>query len=121
MIVHREAGIEDDIIEAVQRRAAEAVLFGLGRQRRGGGKGGDAEDQIIIRIDITIEREMIALGVPNVVLQVEIGAVGAAEGEHFATGHAQRVEAMVLQAEIKMLDGRFSGSESRRDGETRSP
>jgi hypothetical protein len=93
VVVHGEAGVEDHLVEPVQRRAAEAELLAFRRQRRGGREGGDAEDQVVVRIDIAIEGEVVAGAVPDVVLEVEVRAVGAAVGEHFAAGHAERVEA----------------------------
>ena len=103
MIVHREAGVEDDVVESVQRGSAEAVLFRLRGERRGGGEGGDAEDEIVVRIDVTIQREVVSGGVPDVVFEIEVRAVGAFEGEHFAAGHAEFLHRAIAQALIEML------------------
>ena len=58
--------------------------------------------QIVIRIDVAVERELLAGRVPNVIREVEVRAMGAAVRVHLPARHAERRHRAVMQAEIKM-------------------
>ena len=110
MVVHREAGVEDDVVEPVKGGTAEAVDLALGGQRGGGGEGGDAEDEVVNRVDVLLEREQTAAAVPDFIREIEVRAAGDLVGEHFAAGHSELVERTDLEAEVEdfvslLLDG----------------
>ena len=89
----------------MQRRAAEAVLLGERRQRRGRRVRRDAEDQVVIRINIALQAQFAPGGVHREVGQVEVAAAGDLVGEHLAAGQAEFCEDAVAQALVKSVVG----------------
>jgi hypothetical protein len=107
VVVHGEAGVEDDVVEAVEGGSAEAVDLALGGQRGGGGEGGDAEDEVVDRVDVLFQRQLVAGAVPDFVGEVEVGAAGDLVGEHLAAAHPELGEGTVLEAAVEDLVGLF--------------
>ena len=60
VVIDGQAGAQNDVVQAVQRRAAKTVLFGKGRQRRGGRKSGDAENDVVVRINVPFQTDFAA-------------------------------------------------------------
>ena len=89
----------------MQGRAAEVVLFGEGGEGRGGRVGRDAEDEVVIRVDILFQAETSAVGREGLVGQVEIAAAGDLVGEEIAAGEVQFLEGAVLKAAVEDLVG----------------
>ena len=87
----------------MQRRPAESVLLGEGRQRRGRRVGRDAENQVVIRIDVAFEAELGALCVHHEVRQVEVAAAGDLISEHLAAGEVQLGEDAVFETFVERL------------------
>ena len=98
VVIDGESAAQNDLVQAVQRRAAEAVLLGEGGQRRGGGVGGDAEDDVVLRIDVLLQADFAAFGRDGAVGQIEIAAAGDFVGEEIAAGQFEFLESALLQA-----------------------
>ena len=103
--------IEDDFVEPVEGGAAEAVLLGRSGEGSGGRVGGDAENDIILGIDILFEGEPAALGVDDEVVHVEIAAPGFFVGVQFSPGQAEIFAHPVVEALIKNVVGVFLDGE----------
>ena len=101
VIIDGQAGAENDVIDPVQRGAAEAVLFGGRGERRGRRVGRDAEDEIVIRIDVLLEAELATIGGVGLVGQVEIAAAGHFVGVDLAAFEAELVEDAVFQTLVE--------------------
>ena len=118
VIVHRQAAAEDDVVHAVQRRPAKAVPLGQGGQRRGGGVGRDAEDDVVAGINLALEAHFPAVRRDGAVRQVEVAAAGFLVGEKLASNQAKLGHHAVVQRLVKRvmrvaLDGESLVAEER--------
>lgn len=92
--------------------AAEAEFFAFGCERSGGGEGGNAENDVVVGVNIAVEGELFAVGVPDFVGEVEVGAVGGAVGEHFAAGHTEFAHDALLESEVEFFMSFFLDGEA---------
>ena len=109
VVIDGEPGTEDDLIEAVEGGAAEAVLFREGGERSGGGEGRYTEDDLVLRVDVAGERELAAIGGPGFIREIEVAAAGDFVGEEVAAGEAEFRHHAIAQAAVKVVDRRFAG------------
>jgi len=105
LVIHGETGVENDFIDAVEGGTAKAILFGKGGQRGSGREGGDAEDDVVVWIDIALQTEAFAGHVCALVGHIQIAAAGLCVGEHFAALEDQLVHDAVVQTLVKVLIG----------------
>ena len=105
IVVHRQPGAEDDRVETVQGGAAKAELFGQRGQGRGGGVGGDAEDDVEVRIDVGGEAERATGGGPGGVGQVQVAAAGDGVGEEIAAAQIEFGEDALFEALVEDVVG----------------
>ncbi len=81
VIIHCETCREDGGVHAMHGGASEAILFCESGQWRGGGEGGDAEDEIVFCTDIFLERERTTIRINAFTGEVEIASSGHCVGE----------------------------------------
>ncbi len=96
VIINRQTAREDDLVEPVEGGAAEAELLALGRQGGGGREGRNGQDDVVVRINITVEAELPSLWIKALVLHVQIAAARFLVGENFTPGPAHGVEHATL-------------------------
>ena len=72
VVVHRQAGTEDDVVDPVQGGTAETVLLGRSGERGGGRIGGNAENKIVVRIDVLFETELATVRRKRLIGQIQV-------------------------------------------------
>lgn len=105
VVVHGQAGAEDDVVEAMEGGTAEPELFGVGGEWGGGGEGGDAEEDIEARVDVGGEGQTLAGGGIAVVGEVEVAAAGDGVGEQIAADQTELLEHALTQALVEDVVG----------------
>ncbi len=105
VVVDGEPAVEDDLIDPVEGGSAEVVFFGHRGEWGGGAVGGDAENDVVFRVDIGFETEFVACGVDAEVFEVEVAAVGHAVGEHFAAGETEYLHDPVEEWLLEIFAG----------------
>ncbi len=101
VVIHREPGGEDYRVEPMERRPTEAVLLGKRGERGGGRVGGDAEDEIVVGVNIALQRELPAVRRERGVGEVEVAAAGDLVGKKFPPFEVELGEAAVAEAFVK--------------------
>ena len=103
LVIDRETGIQNDVIHTMQGRTTEAVLLRKRRKRRSGGKGRDAEDDVVVRINVLLETQFFASHIHTEVRQIEVAARRLRVGKHFAACQCQLFSHAILQPQMKVL------------------
>lgn len=105
VVVDGEAGVADDVIETVEGGTAEAEFFGVGGEGGGGGEGGDAEDDVVVGVDIFFEAHFDAFHVDAEVGHIEVAAGGLCVGEHVSAFESEFFEDTVVEAFVEVVVG----------------
>ena len=105
LVVHRQTGLQDQVVDAMKRRAAEAVLLGERRQRSRGGTRRDTEDQVVVGVDVPLQAEFPAGHVHREVRQVEVGTAGLLEGKHLTATQIEFGHHVAAQRQVKVPVG----------------
>jgi hypothetical protein len=105
IVIDGESAVEDHIINAVKRGSTESELFALRSERRGCRPGRNSQDDVVMRIDVFVEAELLAMGIPALVLEIEIAAIGRLVGKHLTARHSEVVHDALFQCQVKMLLG----------------
>ncbi len=105
MVVDRQAGVENHVVKSMKCGSSKSKLLAFRSQRSRGGEGGYAKNQVVVGINVAIQREVFAGGIPDIVFKVEIGAMGALEREHFASAHSEGLKNSMLQGLVEMAVG----------------
>src|SRR6516225_7642981 len=89
----------------MERRSAESVLLGESGERSRGRIGRNTENQIIIRVNVLLEADFVALRCDRQVRQVKVAPTGDRVGKQVATLEFQLAEHPILQASVEDLVG----------------
>ncbi len=113
VVIDREAGLQNDRVEAVEGGAAKAVFLGEGGQRSGRREGRDAEDEIVLGIDFGFEVEGASGRIDGGGGKVEVAAAGDLIGEEITGGDSPVAQHASTNALVKDLVGVALDGESR--------
>ena len=81
------------------------MFFGRGGEGGGGGVCGDAEDDVVLGIDVFFKGEMIPVNVDCEVIEIEVTASGGSVGVEVSPGQGERFLGSVVQPLIKNIVG----------------
>ena len=97
VVTHRETCAKDGLIDPVERGTSEAVLLGKGGKRRRGGVGRDAENDVVVRVDILLQTDYASVGCVGVVWEVEVAAACDFIGIHLAATESEFCQCAVAE------------------------
>jgi hypothetical protein len=104
-IIDGKTAVEDDLIDAMKSGATETILLGKGGERRGGGEGGDGQDDVVVWIDVFLQAEAVPLHVHALIGQVQIAAAGLHIGVHLTALERELLHHAILQSIVEVLAG----------------
>ena len=102
-VIDRESSAQDDVVHPVQRRAPEPEMFRVRRQRRGRRVGRDAEDDVVVRVNVAGQTERASIGRKRLVRQFAVAAAGDFVSEQVAVFQPQFPEHAAAQHLVKIL------------------
>ena len=88
----------------MEGRAAEPVLLCKSRERGRRREGRDAEDDVVVGIDILGEADLLSGGVKGLVRKVKVASARKLVGEDFSAGEAHGGQDRVVQGLVERLD-----------------
>ena len=113
VVIDGEAAGEDDLVDPMQGRAAESVLLRKSRQRGGRREGRDAEDDVVVRVDILGEAHLFALGSEGLVGEVEVAAAGKLISEDLPARETHLCKDLGVERLVERLNGVLLNRERR--------
>ena len=87
--------------------SAEVVNFRAGGERRGGGVGADAKENIVVRVDVFLEGENPTVGAVGFVVQVQVAAFGHSVAEQLAAGKPKTIHDAAMETLVEVLVPHF--------------
>ena len=105
VVTHREACAEDRLIHPVERGTPEAVLLGKSGEWRRGGIGRDAENDVVVRVDILLQTDCASLGRAGLIGEVEVAAACDFVGIHLAATESEFGKCAVTERLQEELHG----------------
>ena len=89
VVTHRETCAENGLIDPVKRGAPEAVLFGKGGEWRRGRVGRDAENDVVVRVNILFQTDYASIGRVGLIGEIEVAAACDFVGIHLAAAESE--------------------------------
>ena len=111
VVTHRETCAEDGLVYPMKRGAPEAVLFGKGGEWCRGRVGRDAENDVVVRVNILLQTDHASLGRVGLIGEVKVAAACDLVGIHLAATEPEFRQCAVAEWFIEELHGVFLNRE----------
>src|ERR1043165_8789559 len=85
--------------------ASKTELFGGSRQRRRGRKGGDAQNDVVLGVDLFLQIHLSSIGSDGLLGQIEIAPARDFVGEQLTAAQVQFAQDPFSQRQIKQVVG----------------